>query len=362
MQITFLGTASCYPTKHRGVCCTALRFEDGDVWLFDCGEGSQIQIQKSGVKVGRITRIFITHLHGDHLFGLPGLMCTLGNQVTERKDFTLEIFGPQGLRKYLRHALSLSRSPLPYLYVVHELIPVEEQFPEDWNSWKVNHLCEEPCHPQEKLGQEIAVESGLVWNVIEDKTAVVQAGVILHRVPTFGYVIKEKDQPGKLDIELLLQLGTTPGPLYSKLKKGETVTFPNGVTVEPSQVLGPNKPGRKVTVLGDTFDPSRIAELARNSDVLIHEATVEDALMEKAIETGHSTPSMAAKFALSIGVKLLVLNHVSQRYKSLESDDDDEACSVMKLLDEARQALGDSDTCRVMLAEDYTVLDVPRPS
>lgn len=158
MKFTFIGTASCFPTPTRGVSCTALQFENGNIWLFDCGEGSQIQIQKSFLKMARITKIFITHLHGDHLFGLPGLLCTLGSQMSDagRETKVIEIFGPLGLRKFITTSLSLARSPLPYKYRIYELIPDPDQFPTDWDDWKVDHESIDTENPMEAAATKIA--------------------------------------------------------------------------------------------------------------------------------------------------------------------------------------------------------------
>ncbi|KAE8739931.1 hypothetical protein FOCC_FOCC014570 [Frankliniella occidentalis] len=384
MKLVFLGTASCYPTAHRAVSCTALKFEDGLVWLFDCGEGSQIQVQKSSIRPSRISKIFITHLHGDHLFGLSGLICTLGNQVMDRKDFILEIFGPKGLRRYVREVLCLSRSPLPFPFRVHELIPMDDQLPRNWASWGVNQEATGPPHPQELSGRDIQAENG-IWNLLEDDQVTVQAGRVKHRVPTFGFVITECTKPGKLNVDKLKEMGLKPGPICATIKKGETVTLPSGQVIRPSDVIGPPILGRKISILGDTYNSDQMLDLVRNSDVLVHEATLEDAMKEKAIENGHSTPGMAADYALRAEVRKLVLYHFSQRYKSepseeeklqqeagdtdpkkIEDDGTDDGTEEDKnvsyvsiLLAEASAALECSD-CLVTIAEDLMELDVPR--
>lgn len=151
MEITFLGTGSNNPAPTRNVSCLSLKFGqlnaflpsifgnlkilnsflkvEGDVWLFDVGEATQIQLMRSSVKAGKINKIFITHLHGDHLFGLPGLMCTIGQNIVENK--VVELYGPVGLRRFVRTTLELSRSMVTYKYVVHELVPIEEQIPDE---------------------------------------------------------------------------------------------------------------------------------------------------------------------------------------------------------------------------------------
>ncbi|KAJ9590794.1 hypothetical protein L9F63_016180 [Diploptera punctata] len=360
MLIICLGTASCYPTSTRSVSCTALRFEDGDVWIFDCGEGSQVQLQKSSVRSSRITKIFITHLHGDHLFGLPGLMCTIGVSVPERKDFVLEIYGPRGLRKYIRNTLILSKSALTYDYVVHEMIPMEEQFPDDWNTWPSDDEATGTLHPQEILGKDICADQKYIWDLFENENVCVKAGPITHSIPSFGFVVMESDKPGKLDVTQLIKLGVLPGPIYSRIKKGETITLPSGVSLKPEQVLGPPKLGRKITILGDTCNTERITDLAKSSDIVLHEATNENSMEEKAIDMGHSTPRMAARFAERVGARILMLYHFSQRYKTSPDNKDD--LNVNILLEEAQQELSSLNcNCQVMLADDLLEYTVSRP-
>jgi len=144
MKVVFLGTASCFPTPTRGVSCTALQLDSGELWLFDCGEGSQVQLQRSSLKAGKVTKVFITHLHGDHLFGLPGLLCTLGNGLDPARAAatTVEVIGPLGLRKFLAVTLGLARSPLPFQLAVVELEPRADQYPAGWADWRIGEELE----------------------------------------------------------------------------------------------------------------------------------------------------------------------------------------------------------------------------
>ncbi len=378
MRVVFLGTASCFPTPTRGVSCLAVQHDDGQVWLFDCGEGSQIQLQKSSIKPGKITKVFITHLHGDHVFGLPGLLCTLGNgAATESKS--VDIYGPLGIRRLVTTNLELSRSPLPYKFRVHEIVPAPSQYPEDWEAWPTR--LESDClTPPEETTRKVEQRGG-EWFLFEEGNFRVSAGPIKHRIPSFAYVLSEKDQLGSLNVDKLRSLGLPPGPLYAKLKKGETVVTDSGQSIKPEEVTGPTKKGKKVVVLGDTCDTQLIEDMSANCDLVIHEATMENALREKAIEFGHSTPGMAADFAHKIGAKKLCLTHVSPRYKpfqgSQRADDggggsgssqaegteqrcgDEKSQSAKILLDEAQRRLQEiGSMCEVVIAEDFYELPV----
>lgn len=327
MKVVYIGTASCYPTPTRNVSCTALQLDDGQIWIFDCGECTQVQLQKSILKPGKITKIFITHLHGDHLFGLPGLLCTLGNgldpKVAEKK--VVDIYGPHGLKKFINTTLSLSRSPLAYTFHVHEMIPEPDQFSPDWQDWPVDHK-DTTQKPLESKYEEIACQtSGSLrfWPVFMDDKYDVKAAAIKHRIPCFGFVIQERDQVGTLDVEKARALGIKNGIDFGRLKKGEAVIVPgSGVEVQPEEVLGDPKKGRKVVVLGDTCDTSEIVPLSHDANYVVHEATMEESMREKAIEYGHSTPHMAAEFAMKVNAKKLCLTHLSPRYKPVNEEGD----------------------------------------
>ncbi|CAB3362225.1 Hypothetical predicted protein [Cloeon dipterum] len=359
MQIIFLGTASCFPTYHRGVSCLALRHEDGSVWIFDCGEGSQVQLQRSCVRPGKITKIFITHLHGDHLFGLPGLIATISTQASFKSDFILDIYGPQGLRQFVRQSLYLSRSELPFKFKVHELIPESYQLPKDWDKWKPDLVSGSP-HPQELLGDSISAQND-AWTVIakvKGKTSVL-AGHNEHlRIPSFGYVIEEPDLSGKLDVDKLASMKIPPGNVYSRLKQGEDVTF-DGNLVRSKDVVGSPKKGRKITIMGDTCNSDRMIKLALNSDALVHESTLENYMLENALEKGHSTPGMAAKYAHEISARNLILTHFSQRYRATSEEEGPTVDILRKEAEASLSELGNT-SCKVHLAHDLLEFSVKR--
>lgn len=278
MELYFLGTNAGVPSLERNVTSVALRLleERRSMWLFDCGEGTQHQILRSPLKLSKLEYIFITHLHGDHLFGLPGL---ISSRAYQGGDTPLVIFGPRGLKRFVDTALELSESRIQY-----------------------------------KL--EIVEHDGGV--VLEDDLFRVEAALLEHRIPSYGYRVIEKDLPGKLDAEILERYGIRPGPLYGKLKRGESVLTPSGETLHASEVLGKPKAGRIVTILGDTR-PCQAAEvLAKDADVLIHEATFLHELADTAHEYHHSTARQAAETAKMAGVNELFLTHFSSRYKSEE--------------------------------------------
>lgn len=360
MKLTFLGTASCFPTPTRGVSCTALHLDSGQIWLFDCGEGSQIQMQKSNVKAGKVNKIFITHLHGDHLFGLPGLLCTLGNGLdpVKAKSVTVTLYGPVGLRRFVTTSLGLSRSPLVYQLRVVEMEPRQDMYPEDWHQWDVP---QEDDHrlPCEVSYSKVECKDGS-WQLFSEGGVSVVAAALVHRIPSFGFVITEAASPGQLDSGKLLAVGIKPGPIYGKLKAGQVVEF-EGKVMKPEDFVGPDIPGRQVGIMGDTSDSSEIIPLCSSLDMLVHEATMEDELKEKAVEYGHSTPSMAAQMAIEAGAKKLILFHLSPRYKPIGNDEKDGDVTAQIILDEAVKYMANKNAnIDVVVAQDFTEVEIPR--
>ncbi|XP_033105871.1 zinc phosphodiesterase ELAC protein 1-like [Anneissia japonica] len=354
MDITFLGTGSAYPSPNR--CASSLIFRnEGECWMFDCGEGTQIQLQRSIIRAGRITKVFITHLHGDHLYGLPGFLNTISFGTIEDRD-PIELYGPTGLRRYVRTSMDVSRSQLNYPLIINELQITDDMLPEDWEDWQSNYDTVEPQHPSELPGRTIAKDEHGVWNIFENDNILVQAAPLKHRVPTFGYIVTEKEQPGKLDVKRLKELGVPAGPLYGQLKKGESITTSEGAVIKPEDVLGLPRAGRKIAFLWDTCDASLAAPLLQDVDVMVHEATMENEMKEKCVLNGHSTPEMAGEFARSVGAKKLVITHFSQRYKTKDSELKGDEQTTDKLLQQAKDAF---QCDNVIAAEDLLTLTIP---
>ncbi|MGD1921724.1 MAG: ribonuclease Z, partial [Pleurocapsa sp.] len=273
MEITFLGTSSGVPTRSRNVSSVALRLpQRAEVWLFDCGEGTQHQLQKSDLKSSQIRRIFVTHMHGDHTFGLMGLIASCGLAGSGQP---IDIYGPRGLKEYLQSAAKYSYMNLDSRLKIH------------------------------------TVEPGLLY---EDEEFSVTCQLLKHRIPAHGYRIIEKDRPGMFDLEKAKSLGIPPGPIYGKLKQGKVITLEDGRKINGKDLCGEPEVGRKVVYCTDTVFCDAAVELSQDADVLIHEATFAHQDADKAFEKMHSTTTMAAQVALMAGVKQLIMTHFSPRY------------------------------------------------
>lgn len=356
LELTFLGTGAAFPSPARGAAALVLRRE-GQCWLFDCGEGTQTQLMRSHLRAARITKIFITHLHGDHFFGLPGLLCTLSLQSSpEPGRAPVDIYGPLGLRSFLRSSLELSHSQLQFPYAVHELVPTRDQCPaeefRDFSGWD----SEEP--PQGPPGRILQLGPGEDSYLLEeDEQLELRAFRLFHRVPSFGFVLHERPRPGKLNVQKLKDLGVPPGPLYGRLKSGAAVVLESGVRVSPCDVLEAPIPGRKICILGDCSGPlgDTAERLCAGADVLVHEATLGDSQQDRARQHGHSTPRGAAQLAGRCGARRLVLTHFSQRYKpaALVGPGDEDVTELQ------RQAQALLPGREVTLAEDFMTIEIP---
>lgn len=276
MELTFLGTSAGVPTKERNVTSMILNLVGirKSYWLFDCGEGTQHRILNSPFKAPKIEKIFITHLHGDHIFGLPGLLCSRSmGGATE----PLTLYGPKGLKQYIETVLSLSVSYMTY--------PIEI----------------------------IEIEAGQLF---DDGELIVTAYSLDHRVECYGYRIEEHAKSGPLDANKLASDNIPRGPWMQALKAGETITLEDGRVVNGADYLGEPIPGKVIAIFGDTQPTPRAFELAKNADVMVHETTLEAAFAEKANERGHSTTVQAAQLAREAGVKRFIATHLSGRYVS----------------------------------------------
>jgi ribonuclease Z len=268
MRIVFLGTSAGMPSRTRNVASVAVVM-DGRVLLFDCGEGTQQQLMRAEhVRSGGIEAIFITHLHGDHLFGLPGLLGSLG--LGGRRD-PLTVYGPPGIAAYLK--------AIPYFFLAFELSVIE-------------------------------IEAG---EVRRGDGYRVRCAPVIHHAPCFAYRVDEDDRPGKFDAARARALGVPPGPMFGALQRGEDVAG-----IRSADVVGPSRPGRSIVYCTDTRPCGAAIELARDANVLIHESTYDATLSAEAAARDHSTASEAATVAREASAGRLILTHISPRYDSAE--------------------------------------------
>lgn len=274
MDLHFLGTGAGMPSKMRNTSSLALNLtaEGEGYWLFDCGEATQHQILHTTIKPRKVQQVFITHLHGDHIFGLPGFV---SSRSFQGGDEPLHLYGPPGLEEWLELTLRISRTHLTYPIVYHE------------------------------------VEEGLIF---ENDRFRVLAKPLKHVISTFGYRIEQKPLLGKLQIDKALALGVPKGSLLKQLKEGNDVVLPDGQVVYSKDVTDEPQQGWTLAILGDTRPCQAAVELAENADILIHEATFEAGTQELARQYGHSTIEDAAEIAKKAKVGHLIVNHISSRF------------------------------------------------
>jgi len=301
LSLRFLGTAASRPTVERNVAALAL-MREGETLLFDCGEGTQRQMMRYHVSFA-VADVLFTHFHADHVIGIIGLLRTMALQG--RTD-ALRLYGPRGATRVLRRA---------------------EQFGFDRLGFPVEIMELDPDQPLKRNGYEL-----------------IPFAVDHHGSASLGYALVEETRKGRFNPDLAREMGIPEGPLWGQIHRGIAVTLPDGRHIEPSVLVGPTRPGRRIVITGDTRPCAATTEMARNADLLVHEATFGDEEAARAIETGHSTAREAAMVARDADARRLVLTHISARYSRDASD----------LEREARQVFPN-----VIVARDGTEIEVP---
>jgi ribonuclease Z len=301
LRVVFLGTSGAIPTLKRSLPAVLLQ-RGNELLLFDCGEGVQRQMIRAKVGFHRKMKVFLSHLHGDHVLGLPGLLQTMA--LMERKK-KLEIYGPEGTAAFLKCVSETLRFGLTFQLEVNEVL-----------------------------------DAGAICN---ENDYTVEAAWANHVTPSLAYAFLEKPRPGKFYPEKAAALGVPKGLLWSKLQHGESVALSDGRVVKPEEVTGQARRGRKIVYSGDTRPFKGFAKFAARADLVVHEATFDDALAEKAELDGHSTPSQAGLQAKRAKAKMLVLTHLSARY-----------ADAGLLLEQAKKVFPNT-----IVAEDFMVLELP---
>ncbi|MFR5008072.1 MAG: ribonuclease Z [Limosilactobacillus vaginalis] len=306
MQLEFLGTGAGSPSKQRNVTSVALKLleELNEIWLFDAGEATQHQILHTTIRPRKVTKIFITHLHGDHIFGLPGF---LSSRSFQGENEPLTIYGPVGIKKFVMTALQVSESRLSYPLKFVEIDHSQELFNE--RGFKVTTMS------------------------------------LDHKIACYGYRIEEADHPGELQVDKLRQDNIPSGPIYGQLKAGKTVKLDDGRVIDGKNYIGKPQPGRIIAILGDTRQTPNAVVLAHKADVLVHESTFAKNEAKMAHNYYHSTSLQAAEVAKQAGVKKLLLTHISARYTGK---------AAYQLAYQVRDVVPDT-----RVVNDFDVIDVP---
>jgi ribonuclease Z len=296
MTVRFLGTSAACPTVDRGVSALAL-VREGETLLFDCGEGTQRQMMRYGVSFG-LSRIFFTHTHSDHVLGVTGLLRTM--QLQGRTE-PMYLYGPRGSSKTLRQCITLGGERI--------MFPVE-----------VTELA--------------------VGEIVRRDDYHVESFPVDHRgASAIGYALVEATRLGRFNPEIARAMGIPEGPMWGQIHRGLPITLEDGRVVNPSELVGAARRGRRVVVTGDTRPCAATVEAAHDADLLVHEATFADEEAARAVETGHSTAREAAEVARLAGARRLVLTHISARYSREAPELEAEARHVFARTQIARDGL-----------------------
>lgn len=303
MEAFILGCGGMMPLPYRHLTSVLLR-RDGDLFLFDGGEGTQVSLKRLNLKWKKIDAIFVSHTHADHVTGLPGILM-LSSQVDRTEP--LYIYGPPKIKEYIETSRKVLDMYINYPIVVKEITA--------------------PC----------VVHSG--------KDFYIRAFPLEHTKTCVGYTLEELDRPGEFNPQKAKELGVPCGPLWSQLQNGFEVQAEDGSTVKPEQVLGPKRSGRKFSYVTDTlFKPSIIDEV-RGSDLLVCEGMFEEVLEDQAKEKKHMTATQAATIAKEANVKRMCMIHYSPRYTDKE---------LHILLEEAQKIWPKTE-----LSKDRMQIDIP---
>ena len=271
MKLVFLGTAGAQPTEERSLSCICIE-KEGEILMFDAGEGAQVSYLKSGLGWNKRMKIFVTHLHGDHCIGILGLLQTM---TLQHRAEIVEIYGPDGIEEFIASNIKILKFGLSFPVMITS------------------------------VGEE---------KIVDEETYSIYACKADHSILTFSYLFQEKDRPGRFFPEKAKKLGIPEGSLWSQLQKGHAVQVDN-MTINPSQVLGEKRPGKKIGISGDTRPTKKLEGFFKNCDYLVFDSTFLDELKDKAVETYHSTAKEAASLAKNANVSNLILTHFSARYK-----------------------------------------------
>lgn len=277
IRLVFLGTGAAVPSLRRALPTLALLFP-GETVLCDCSEGTQQRLASAGLSAGRIRHIFISHLHGDHIFGLPGLLTT--QHLLDRRA-PIDIWGPTGIARFIEAINAVTRHRCDFPLTFHEFASEEE----------------------------VAADLGQFS---------VSAKKLSHSRECYGFRFSARPRPGRFDAAMAERLGIPAGPQRRSLSAGEPVQLEDGRVIRPEAVVGPERPGASVAYCTDTRPCAASVALANGADVLLHDSTFAPELQPLAQETGHSTAVEAAEVAREAGVRQLFLWHISGRYEEAE--------------------------------------------
>lgn len=301
LSLVLLGTSASRPTVERNVSSAAL-VREGETIMFDCGEGTQRQMMRYGVSFA-LRDIYFTHFHADHVIGLIGLMRTMALQGRTEE---MRLYGPRGAGRHLKRAKEFGVDRITFPVEIVELEPLQT----------------------------------VAYGEFEIAAFPVDHGPSA----SFGYALVEHVRKGRFNPDRARELGVPEGPLWGQIHRGQAVTLDDGRVIEPAELVGPQRAGRRVVITGDTRPCEATVEASRDADLLVHEATFADEEAERARETGHSTAREAAQVAAQAGARRLVLTHLSARYSHDASD----------LVREAREEFR-----HVTVAKDGMEIDVP---